>query len=456
MAGEQAFISRAIPSAGGPARPFEIVYLDDGTEQRCGLSEAWDVPFEGVHRVRDFPAYKGQRNNAGLWWSATMQAHVGHESWFERDHLMMLDFDPTVTGIASQPFWLFWDHEGRQRSHAPDYFARTSAGKGIVIDCKGYRWAIHYDPYDLRQVWLRTSDSWVTVPWTHLPMVNAPFADFTWRHARELTAARGQDPANETAVAEALNDLLHKLIKRHGTASVEEAALQASGIVRRWCERGNYREHRDRRITQLGEHGQVIDWDNPAFEAACYHEVLSLTEVLVSPGRPPHRLPRLRALRRLRPLQPMAPRADPQPPAQGGHRSRPADRARSPIGHLTRADGIQQIAGTLFAPERSTQPAEPQLRHAPLAQVQWDGTTSAGSELMSVTSPTTTSALSGSSAALALLRTSARTRCPPPRASATTRRPMLPVAPTTRTVRGLSDMTSPRVGQPAGHARCLA
>jgi hypothetical protein len=25
----------------------------------------------------------------------------------ERDHVMALDFDPTVVGIASQPFWLF-------------------------------------------------------------------------------------------------------------------------------------------------------------------------------------------------------------------------------------------------------------------------------------------------------------------------------------------------------------
>jgi hypothetical protein len=33
--------------------------------------------------------------------------HVGYESWLERDHLMLLDYDPDVVGIASQPFWLF-------------------------------------------------------------------------------------------------------------------------------------------------------------------------------------------------------------------------------------------------------------------------------------------------------------------------------------------------------------
>lgn len=34
---------------------------------------------------------------------ATTGAHVGFESWLERDHLMLLDFDPGVVGIAAQP-----------------------------------------------------------------------------------------------------------------------------------------------------------------------------------------------------------------------------------------------------------------------------------------------------------------------------------------------------------------
>ncbi|WP_208297809.1 hypothetical protein [Actinophytocola oryzae] len=45
----------------------------------------------------------------------------------ERDTLIVLDFDPDVVGVASQPFWLFWTAEdGKPRSHAPDYFARLA------------------------------------------------------------------------------------------------------------------------------------------------------------------------------------------------------------------------------------------------------------------------------------------------------------------------------------------
>jgi len=69
-------------------------------------------------------------------------------------------------------------------------------------------WEVHYDPYDASHVFVRTPDGWVTIPWTHLPMVSAPFAEFTWRHARKLAAQRGIDDTNETEVAKILDDVL--------------------------------------------------------------------------------------------------------------------------------------------------------------------------------------------------------------------------------------------------------
>jgi hypothetical protein len=33
---------------------------------------------------------------------------------------MLLDFDPVVTAMASQPFWLHWHDGDRERRHAPD------------------------------------------------------------------------------------------------------------------------------------------------------------------------------------------------------------------------------------------------------------------------------------------------------------------------------------------------
>jgi hypothetical protein len=41
--------------------------------------------------------------------------------------------------------------------------------------------------------------------------VSAPFADFTWRHARSLLAARGADDTNETAIAAVAAQLLDRV-----------------------------------------------------------------------------------------------------------------------------------------------------------------------------------------------------------------------------------------------------
>lgn len=116
----------------------EVGYLaEDGAEQRVSLPDAPRLSFESCAPVRRFPSRKGQRHLPGRWWSATMDGHVGYESWLERDHLMLLDFDPGVVGIASQPFWLYWTTaEGKARSHAPDYFTRRADGSAVVIDCR--------------------------------------------------------------------------------------------------------------------------------------------------------------------------------------------------------------------------------------------------------------------------------------------------------------------------------
>lgn len=100
------------------------------------LAGAGAVPFERVPAVRTFPSYRGQRNFPGLYYSATIDGHVGYESWLERDTLLALDHEAEVAGFSSQPFWLFWQGRDRVVSHAPDFFARSVDGTGIVIDCK--------------------------------------------------------------------------------------------------------------------------------------------------------------------------------------------------------------------------------------------------------------------------------------------------------------------------------
>ena len=115
---------------------FEVTYTEpDGREVRAGLDRLRRVDLGSCLPVRSFPSYKGQRSYPGWYWSATTGRLVGFESWVERGHLVALDFDPSVTAIVSQPFWLHWrTPAGKVRQHAPDFFARLAGGGGLVID----------------------------------------------------------------------------------------------------------------------------------------------------------------------------------------------------------------------------------------------------------------------------------------------------------------------------------
>ncbi|WP_308314008.1 TnsA-like heteromeric transposase endonuclease subunit [Streptomyces sp. GbtcB7] len=120
------------------AEGFEVEYVTGaGVRRRGTLSELWPVRFEDVAPERRFPSFRGQGNWCGWYWSATCGDHVGYESWLERDRLVLLDFDPLVTGMASQPFRLSWTGSaGKRIRHTPDFFVRRADGTGVVVDVR--------------------------------------------------------------------------------------------------------------------------------------------------------------------------------------------------------------------------------------------------------------------------------------------------------------------------------
>lgn len=128
----------AVPGrARGRVDGFEVAFLDtESREVRVPLYEVLAVSLEEAAPVRSFPSYRRQRSYPGWYFSATTNGHVPYESWLERDTAMDLDFDREIVGYAAQPFWLFWPGTDRVRSHAPDFFARTVDGTGVVVDCR--------------------------------------------------------------------------------------------------------------------------------------------------------------------------------------------------------------------------------------------------------------------------------------------------------------------------------
>lgn len=115
---------------------FDLEFYDGEDVTRRPLGGSWDVRFDRVAPVRPFRWPKSGGSFAGWYYAATTGTHVGYESWLERDWLILLDADPEVAGIASQPFWLHWHDETRKRRHAPDYFVRLADGRGRVVDVR--------------------------------------------------------------------------------------------------------------------------------------------------------------------------------------------------------------------------------------------------------------------------------------------------------------------------------
>ena len=125
-------------AAGAADERFALEFqVAGGSWQREPLSSCGGTRFEEALPARPFRFGKGLRSFAGWWYFATTGAHVGFESWLERDHLMLMDFDPAVVAVSSQPFWLRWrDEAGGARRHAPDFFARRADGTAVVVDVR--------------------------------------------------------------------------------------------------------------------------------------------------------------------------------------------------------------------------------------------------------------------------------------------------------------------------------
>ncbi|MFD7163652.1 TnsA-like heteromeric transposase endonuclease subunit [Streptomyces violascens] len=128
----------AVPAGVDPSETYvELSYVDAVLERRRRpLLDCVTARFEDVAPVRPFRWSRGERHFPGWYWASTTGQHVGFESWLERDRLILLDFDPQVVGIASQPFWLHWHDGERERRHAPDYFVRRADGSAVVVDVR--------------------------------------------------------------------------------------------------------------------------------------------------------------------------------------------------------------------------------------------------------------------------------------------------------------------------------
>lgn len=110
---------------------WTLSWVLEGRRESRPLRECGSVPFEEATPVRRFGKHEGQPHYPGLFYSTTSHRHLPYESLLERDVLRCLDFDPHVTGLATQPMVL---RPGGRAGRFPDIAVRRSDGTLTIVD----------------------------------------------------------------------------------------------------------------------------------------------------------------------------------------------------------------------------------------------------------------------------------------------------------------------------------
>ncbi|MFC8876011.1 Mu transposase C-terminal domain-containing protein [Streptomyces ardesiacus] len=135
-----------------------------------------------------------------------------------RDYLELLP----VRWQATTPAGITIHH----RTYDADLLA-PYRGQASPVAGRGGKWEIHYNPHDVRQIWIRLTDGHLTeIPWIHRNHVHQPFNDDTWQHIRTHAQHSHHDDSqqHEAHLADALDQLMRRVHSGHATTA-EQALL---------------------------------------------------------------------------------------------------------------------------------------------------------------------------------------------------------------------------------------
>ncbi|WP_461025915.1 Mu transposase C-terminal domain-containing protein [Streptomyces sparsus] len=112
------------------------------------------------------------------------------------------------------------------RTYDADFLAPHRSQASPVAG-RGGKWEIHYNPHDVRQIWVRLPDGELTeIPWIHRDHVHRPFDERTWQHIRTqaVDGNHGDAEQHEASLADALDQLMRRVHSGHATTT-EQALL---------------------------------------------------------------------------------------------------------------------------------------------------------------------------------------------------------------------------------------
>ena len=90
-------------------------------------------PVAELDAAREVNNRHGQQHRTGWYASKKAGRSLKFESGLERLRMMFLDFDPTVTTYAAQPFTLLWRADGKLYGYTPDLLI-VRPGQGRTVE----------------------------------------------------------------------------------------------------------------------------------------------------------------------------------------------------------------------------------------------------------------------------------------------------------------------------------
>lgn len=86
--------------------------------------------------IRKIPHARGIHHTPGSYYSVTDGTLLDYESWLEARWLQLLDHDPAIRAIYTQPLMIRGIDEHGPLTHHVDIFARAASGTGLLIEVK--------------------------------------------------------------------------------------------------------------------------------------------------------------------------------------------------------------------------------------------------------------------------------------------------------------------------------
>jgi len=117
---------------------YRVLYrtADGQALRNAGPEVMAAYPIAELFPVRDVNNHHGQQHRTGYYASRKAGRSLKFESGLERLRMMFLDFDPTVTTYAAQPFTLTWEWNGKTYGYTPDLLIVRPGQERTVEDVK--------------------------------------------------------------------------------------------------------------------------------------------------------------------------------------------------------------------------------------------------------------------------------------------------------------------------------